>query len=174
MQLHAHAAREVLHVPLGLKPETQAQAGEALCIPLLIGSLPKTPHVLHAHGSEEGAGVEHHPDALLELHGVRVIQGISEQAHLPSVGLHQSQDAFQEGGLPGAIGAYEAHDVSWFHDERGIFQREAVVALDEPLRFDQRFHVPFFPALVIHQQIEQFVQLSLRHRCALCFGDERR
>lgn len=66
-ELHAHTARQFLHVFLGCKLEALAERGESMRVPIAIGEAAKGRHILHLRGVGKRAGIQDDADALLEL-----------------------------------------------------------------------------------------------------------
>ena len=130
LQLHAHAAGEVLDLRLGIEAKSVDESGERFAAPRGVCRTYERLDLAHLERGGEGARVQDKTDAgaqvVLRLVGCVCIAALSKQMHLAGIELYKPKRGANGRRLAGAICAHKADDLARLHGKRDVAQRKAV------------------------------------------------
>ena len=130
LQLHAHAAGEVLDLCLEFQTKSVDEASKCFVIPCGVRWANECFDLRHLERGREGARVQHESDArahaALELIGRIDIAALSKQTHLAGIELYEPERGANGSRLAGAVCAHKADNLTGFYGECDIAQRKAI------------------------------------------------
>ena len=124
LQLHAHAAGEVLDLCLGVEDKSVDEAGEGVVAPGGVRRAYECLNFGHLECGREGARVQDKADAgvqvALRLIGRVGATALPKQVHLAGIELYKPERGANGRCLVGAVCAYKANDLAGLHSERDV------------------------------------------------------
>ena len=126
LQLHAHAAGEVLDLRLGIEAKSVDESGERFAAPRGVCRAYELLDLAHLERGGEGTRVQDKPDAgaqvALRLVGRVGVAALSKQMHLAGIGLYKPKRGANGRRLAGAICAHKANDLAGLHGKCDVAQ----------------------------------------------------
>lgn len=130
LQLHTHAAGEVLDFCHRIEAKSVDESGERFAVPRGVRRAYERLDLAHLERGGEGARVQHEADAsaqtTLRLIGRVGATALPKQVHLAGIELYKPESSSNGRRLAGAICAHKADDLAGLHSERDITQRKTV------------------------------------------------
>ena len=130
LQLHAHAAGEVLDLRLGIEAKSVDESGERFTAPRGVRWAYERLDLAHLERGGEGARVQDKADAgaqvALRLVGCVGIAALSKQMYLAGIELYKPERGANGRCLAGAVCAHKADDLAGIHGKRDVAQRKTV------------------------------------------------
>ena len=124
LQLHAHAAGEVLDFCLGIEAKSVDEPGERFAAPRGVRRAYEPLDLAHLERGGEGARVQDKAYAgaqvALRLVGRVGVAALSKQMHLAGIELYKPERGTNGRCLAGAVCAHKADNLAGLHGERDI------------------------------------------------------
>lgn len=126
LQLHAHAAGEVLDFRFGIEAKSVDETGERFAVPRGVCRAYERLDLAHLERGGEGTRVQDKPDAgaqvALRLVGCVSVAVLPKQVHLSGIELYKPKRGANGRRLAGAICAHKANDLAGLHGKRDVAQ----------------------------------------------------
>lgn len=124
LQLHAHAAGEVLDLRLGIQAKSVDEAGEGVVAPGGVRRAYECLNFGHLECGREWTRVQHEADAGVQaaLHFTGCVGAavLPKQVHLAGIELYKPERGANGRCLAGAVCAHKANNLAGLHGERDI------------------------------------------------------
>ena len=126
LQLHAHAAGEILDLCLGIEAKAADEVGKGAMAPGGVRWTYECFNFGHLKCGREGACVQHEADAsaqtTLRLIGRVGATALPKQAHLAGIEFDKPKRGANGRRLAGAICTHKANDLAGLHGKRDVAQ----------------------------------------------------